>query len=400
MNFLVDSTNPSIQETEPIPAVMLWNTTEEKLYAGVTGVNQWIQISAGSKGGPTGIQGNTGMQGIRGLRGVTGIQGIGTTGPADYFVKYNASGTSLTAAPVKDDGDYVTTTDRGIIQYQDGCPVWPYQELQHGDVTHGMTSYLSTNAFSRFDIGSVSRGGLRITGASENVATPPLALYALGAGACAGLPYCAIVAGKVSGTGIQALSADEVAFRVRSYTTNLLRVYGDGDCIIAKDLSVAGDATITGNLTVGSSFVMASNNTGTTMDVNAYTTVPFNYVEIDSRSEYDSAEGIFTADTSGAYAVSWATRSSGASLTAGQYWTTILSRNDKSATGPGGGAWSGSIDTVEVSTSRQLSSTGHCTVGCPAGGTLQVKVWHNASGGGIGLSTLDIENYLHIKKIS
>jgi hypothetical protein len=63
------------------PPVLLWSTESDALYFGSTGIN-WVQISAGSLQGPTGINGQTGLQGQTGL-GITGLQGqtgLGITG--------------------------------------------------------------------------------------------------------------------------------------------------------------------------------------------------------------------------------------------------------------------------------------------------------------------------------
>jgi hypothetical protein len=94
-----------------VPAQLLWNRTDENLYAGLTGYGgHWIQINSvaqrgatglgtygttgapglqgvtGAYGGPQGPQGDTGPQGyngvtgIQGIQGSTGVQGLGLTG--------------------------------------------------------------------------------------------------------------------------------------------------------------------------------------------------------------------------------------------------------------------------------------------------------------------------------
>lgn len=61
-----------------VTPVLLWNQDDQALFAGVTGVNDWVQISAGSLQGATGLSGvgTTGLQGVTGLHGLTGIKGI------------------------------------------------------------------------------------------------------------------------------------------------------------------------------------------------------------------------------------------------------------------------------------------------------------------------------------
>ena len=101
INFITN-TLPVVSTIKP---ELLWAIDEEALYAKVTGIEDWVQISAGaqagatglqgvtgSAGGPTGLQGPTGSQGLtgaqgnQGIQGNTGVQGIqgieGETGPA------------------------------------------------------------------------------------------------------------------------------------------------------------------------------------------------------------------------------------------------------------------------------------------------------------------------------
>ena len=82
-NFIEDPLYPPII-TEPI---FLWNTTDEALFAGITGINHWVQISAGSEKGDQGLQGVTGLyvQGVTGFYGQTGLQGdTGIKGLANW----------------------------------------------------------------------------------------------------------------------------------------------------------------------------------------------------------------------------------------------------------------------------------------------------------------------------
>jgi hypothetical protein len=76
-NFIETDTFPPIT-VEP---VFLWNQTDEALFVGVTGIQDWVQIGAGSQG-TTGLQGFTGLAlGATGIQGLTGILGIdGQTG--------------------------------------------------------------------------------------------------------------------------------------------------------------------------------------------------------------------------------------------------------------------------------------------------------------------------------
>lgn len=61
---------------------LYWSETDDALFAGITGADKWVQISAGSLKGATGAagQGVTGLQGITGSQGVTGAGIQGQTG--------------------------------------------------------------------------------------------------------------------------------------------------------------------------------------------------------------------------------------------------------------------------------------------------------------------------------
>jgi len=58
-NWMVETPFPTGMDTP----VLLWNQADEALYAYVTGPDRWVQISAGMGYGPTGLQGPTGVQG-------------------------------------------------------------------------------------------------------------------------------------------------------------------------------------------------------------------------------------------------------------------------------------------------------------------------------------------------
>jgi len=75
MNFLDEPTYPSPIGVTP---ALLWNETDEALFAGITGVEHWVQISSASQQGPQGDigpQGDTGLIGPQGDIGETGAQG-------------------------------------------------------------------------------------------------------------------------------------------------------------------------------------------------------------------------------------------------------------------------------------------------------------------------------------
>ena len=72
-NFWQQASYPSISGVTPI---LLWNEDDEALYVGATGIPNWVQISAGSLQGATGFSGPTGIQGLTGIYGVTGIYGL------------------------------------------------------------------------------------------------------------------------------------------------------------------------------------------------------------------------------------------------------------------------------------------------------------------------------------
>lgn len=76
-NFIDSTALPQLFEVQSL----MWSQTNEALYAGITGIGHWVQISAGSTQGATGWQGMTGPRGFTGVQGATGVQGVqGQTG--------------------------------------------------------------------------------------------------------------------------------------------------------------------------------------------------------------------------------------------------------------------------------------------------------------------------------
>jgi hypothetical protein len=84
-NWLTESYYPTGALAIPL---LLWNLNDNALFAYVTGMDAWVQISAGSLQGATG----TGSQGITGAgsQGFTGIQGV--TGVSPPAVSVGATG--------------------------------------------------------------------------------------------------------------------------------------------------------------------------------------------------------------------------------------------------------------------------------------------------------------------
>jgi hypothetical protein len=74
-NWITESVYPTGVVNIPL---LLWNLVDDALFAFITGMDSWIQISSGSKIGSTGLQGATGVGG--GGSGVTGIPSPGGTG--------------------------------------------------------------------------------------------------------------------------------------------------------------------------------------------------------------------------------------------------------------------------------------------------------------------------------
>jgi hypothetical protein len=109
---------------------------------------------------------------------------------------------------------------------------------QHYDtISHGMTDYLPTTAYSRFspiDASHPEYGGLQIIGANDLSSQPALQLYGIKSGSCSSSHYIKLVAGFKSGTGITAIGSDEYAFSVYNDTTQIVGVYGDGSLKLAS----------------------------------------------------------------------------------------------------------------------------------------------------------------------
>jgi len=55
---------------------LLWNEVDEALYVGITGIENWVQISSGSLQGVQGEPGATGVAGFTGFQGQTGTGGL------------------------------------------------------------------------------------------------------------------------------------------------------------------------------------------------------------------------------------------------------------------------------------------------------------------------------------
>ena len=72
VNWLTESYYPTGALAIPL---LLWNLNDNALFAYVTGMDAWVQISAGSLQGATGAIGLTGDQGLTGIQGVTGVAG-------------------------------------------------------------------------------------------------------------------------------------------------------------------------------------------------------------------------------------------------------------------------------------------------------------------------------------
>jgi hypothetical protein len=78
-NFIVQTNYPNPLGVTPI---LLWNETSEALFVGITGIQHWVQISAGSLQGPTGM----GVPGSTGLQGPTGVGVAGAVSSTDNAI--------------------------------------------------------------------------------------------------------------------------------------------------------------------------------------------------------------------------------------------------------------------------------------------------------------------------
>lgn len=125
------------------------------------------------------------------------------------------------------------TCAAGICTYAAAVPTFADFYLVGPDVTHGMTSIAPTADYlAAFQIGSAGgadiygmteadqSGALRLTGIIG--ATDPTDIY----------PALILRGGKKNGTGWQALGAAETAFAFYNYTTDIGRVYGNGEWIL------------------------------------------------------------------------------------------------------------------------------------------------------------------------
>ena len=112
-----------------VPEIM-WNFQDETFYGYVTGVNHWVQISAGSTVGATGLMGPTGIRGTTGAQGSTGIKGsTGVQGATGRDGAYAAQGvTGLQGATGAGGGSEVVKYATGAMSFT-GLSIGSFPEL-------------------------------------------------------------------------------------------------------------------------------------------------------------------------------------------------------------------------------------------------------------------------------
>lgn len=112
MNFVESATytSPSLQ-----PAVM-WQLNDLGLFAFVTGIGYYVQVSAGAQVGGTGLQGYTGAQAVTGAQGWTGAQGF--TGAQGYTGVWGHTGSQGQTGAQAVTGAQGWTGAQGITGFQ------------------------------------------------------------------------------------------------------------------------------------------------------------------------------------------------------------------------------------------------------------------------------------------
>lgn len=109
-------------------------------------------------------------------------------------------------------------------------------DIIDGDITHGMTQYLPTDAVLRLTTQNASEGGGRILGATENGGQHGLTIYGL----CPTSPTTTVnniqlIGARANSTDIQAVDADKQVLQVKNYTTALMTILGNGNVGVGID---------------------------------------------------------------------------------------------------------------------------------------------------------------------
>jgi hypothetical protein len=152
----------------------------------------------------------------------------------------------------------------------------------------------------------------------------------------------------------------------------------------------------TGDITNTSlSKVESASTTARSMANAVYTDFIFEIEDEDSLGEYNNATGVFTATYAGCYTVSWYVGSASAAWAAGEYWWTVLSKNNSTAEGS---SWRGQVDRVDANITRSMYSCGSATINLAASDTLRIKVTHN-QGAAVNSSGTEYTQFFHIARI-
>jgi hypothetical protein len=146
MNFIDSTGFPTLDGVTP---VLLWNMVDEALYAGVTGVGHWVQISAGALQGATGI----GL-GATGVQGATGIGGGGPGGDSTYS---NATPTPSTLGGI---AAGTTFSGQTMSQMWDAL-LYPYQNP-------AFTSFAISGQTTSIEVGATTVANPTFTWATSN----------------------------------------------------------------------------------------------------------------------------------------------------------------------------------------------------------------------------------------
>lgn len=140
----------------------------------------------------------------------------------------------------------VGTTDSWAIQttggkVEFGCAAGKSQlfYLSDGDVAHGMTGIAPTNVFARFAPVITTSGGLSIIGLSDDTETPLFLGGYIGTNAALN-PCIRLSARKANGTITQAIGANEKAFAVDNFSTDIFIMYGSGNAAFTGTISSPG----------------------------------------------------------------------------------------------------------------------------------------------------------------
>ena len=187
---------------------------------------------------------------------------LGTSG-TQYAIPYFATTGVMADSPLSYNGTFVKLLDKSLI-------------FSDSDVNHGITDILATVDYAYIAPMSGTAGGLAIAGLSDTDAAAVWLFGVIGS-ATAGdsTPAITLSGGKKDGTNWQALQDAGTVLRIQNYTTDLIKVFGNGNTTFAGSIGLTGTKVPAGfftDLTVANA--IAGSVTGTASNVSGTPALP------------------------------------------------------------------------------------------------------------------------------